>query len=127
MTDNRGISGRNVSGLDASNGAVPFTFSVQTVAGTSDYPITSALGYRIRVIDAWAVATAAGGAGDTVVIQNGTDNIISLNTNVSDAVVVRAPAVSDSFHTIAPDGVLKVTSTSDATAIVYIQCVRVNE
>ncbi len=82
--------------------------------------------HKIRVLDVWAVATAAGGAGDTITVKNGATAITdAVDLNVGDKVVKRASTIDAAQHEIAAGGTLRVTGASAVNAEVYVLALRV--
>ena len=96
-------------------------------AGDTDVTLT----HKTRIIDAWAVKTAAvGAAGDNVTIKNGSNAItdaIDIGTPAADKVLVRAGTIDDAQHEIAAGGTLKVTAAHNTNnaCTVYVLGVRV--
>lgn len=105
-------------------GGLPVLFRIAAAALTGDTDVT--MTHKVRVIDAWCVATAAGGAADTITIKNGATAITdAMDLNVSDKVVVRAGTIDDASHEIAAAGTLRVSGASAATCVVYVLAIRV--
>jgi hypothetical protein len=99
-------------------------FRVTATALTGDVDVV--MDHKVRVIDVWAVATAAGGAGDTIIVKNATTAISStLDLNVSDKVIARTTTLDDAAWEIDAAGTLKVTGASGVTAEVFISAIRV--
>lgn len=101
-----------------------FVFSVGNAAGDVD----KIMPYKIRVIDAWAVKTATGGASDTVQVKNGATAITdALDLNVADKVVVRAGTIDDASRDVAAGGTLRVTSVdgSNPSSEVFVAAILV--
>lgn len=107
------------------DGGIPVVFRLAAVALTGDVNIT--VPYKVRVVDAWAVATAAGAAGDTVQVKNGANAITNALDfgAAADQDVVRAADIDDANHEIAAAGTLRVTGASAVNAIVYVMALRV--
>ena len=128
----RGIQPRALAELNddrtssVGTAGIPFLVTVQTSAGTASYkPYGDATPYSMRVIDAWCVATALGGASDTVTVGDGTTDITdAMDLNVADTTVVRAGTINDAVHDIAKGGTLEIATASGAVALVYVLCVR---
>ena len=85
-----------------------------------------------RVIDAWAVHTAAGEANDTIQIKNAGNAITdAMDWSGADQVIVRASSINDANHEIADGGTLRVTTTDDdagndvGAGIVYVTAMHV--
>jgi hypothetical protein len=96
------------------------------VSGTASYTVKGAPRFKFRVIDVQCVATAAGGAADTVTVKNGSDAITdAIDLNDSDKVISRAATIDDAFRDIDTTQSLVVATASDAVADVYIYCVRI--
>lgn len=119
-------TGANVATVADVNttGGIPVLYRIDCAALTGDVDVVVA--EKIRVIDVWAVATAAGGASDTIIVKNGSTAITdTMDLNVSDKVVVRALTIDDAQHEIAAAGTLKVSGASAATCVVYVLAIRV--
>lgn len=108
-------------------GGIPVVHRIDIADGAGDTDVT--LTHKTRVIDAWAVKTAAnGGAGDTVQVKNSATAITdALDLNVSDTAIVRAGTISDASHEIAAAGTLRVTAANatNNACTVYVLGLRV--
>lgn len=101
------------------SGAVPILFRVQATNLTGNVDIVSTV--KCHVVEVWAIASAAGGAGDTITVQKGASAITNaLDLNVSDAVVVRAGTIDDGQYEIAVGDTLRVAGASAVNAEVFI-------
>lgn len=121
----QGISGSSVSNVANVNtvGGVPVLFRI-TSAATGDIDVV--MDHKVRVIDAWIVNTAAGGAGDTITVKNGANAITdAMDANKADTTITRATQINDANHEIAAAGTLRITNASDAPTIVYVSAIRV--
>lgn len=86
---------------------------------------------KLRIIDAWVLITAAGGAGTTLTLDDGTDAITDAidiyNTGgVGDKDIVRAGEIDDAKSDLAAGDTLDITLSNTTTApegIVYILAV----
>lgn len=119
-------TGANVATVANVNttGGIPVLYRITATALTGDVDVTVA--EKIRVLDVWCVATAAGGASDTITVKNGSTAITdAMDLNVADKVLVRAGTIDDAQHEIAAAGTLKVTGASAATCEVYVLAIRV--
>lgn len=106
-------------------GGIPLLFRVAAAALTGNVDVI--MDAKVRVIDAWCIATAAGGAGDTVTVSNGATAITdAMDLNVADKVLVRAASIDDAAHEIAAAGTLRVAGASAVNAQVYVLAVRVS-
>lgn len=95
-----------------------------TVSGTSTYDIWSKnIPFPMQVIDFYAYASGgAGGASDTVKLQNGdgadsesfNDITDALDMNVSDNIRVAVATVDDAQHDLQRDESLRIVTASDA-------------
>ena len=129
------ISGKNCAGVDSPlppYGAPLFVVQKQTVAGTATYTLPK-LGFGTRLVDFYAVATAAGGAADTIKVQQlragtATDITSTLDLNVSDKVLVRLVSgtgtIDDAVHTLKGTDQYQIVTASGAVAMVYLVLVR---
>lgn len=123
------IGGSQVATTAAANviggGVVIHRVDVPAAAGTTNVTIVD----QIRVNDCWFVKTnGAGGAGDTLAVQNAAVPISDLmSTNVADQVLVRAATIDDAQATIAASGTLRIVTTGagDVAATVYVRATRV--
>jgi hypothetical protein len=103
---------------------VIYRVSVPAAAGTTNVTITN----QTRILDAWFAKTNAGGAGDTLAIQNAANRVSDLmSTNVADQTVVRAATWDDAFYLIGAGGTLRIETTgaADVSATVYVLGIRV--
>jgi hypothetical protein len=97
---------------------------IDAAALTGDVDVV--LTHKTRVIDVWCVASAAGGAGDTITVKNAGNAITdAIDLNVADKVVKRAGTIDDAFHEIAAGGTLRVSGASAVNAVVYVLGIRV--
>jgi hypothetical protein len=85
---------------------------------------------KVRVIDAWCVATAAGAAADTITIKNNTTAITdAMDLNIVDKTVARAGTIDDAAWDVDPNAStaqdIVVTGASAAKAIVFIRVIPV--
>jgi hypothetical protein len=128
MARRKGNSGKHGAPLQNDNvngGAGVFLLTQQTVSGTASYAVVGQAEFPFRVVDVWAVGTAAGGGGDTLNVENGTDPITNdLDISGADKTVVRAGTIDDAYHKVSKGGSLNVTTASGAVALVYILCAR---
>jgi hypothetical protein len=109
-------------------GGIPVLHRIDIADGAGDTDVV--LDHKTRVIDAWAVKTAAdGGAGDTVTVKNGATAITdAMSLNAVDKSVVRAGTIDDAQHEIAAGGTLKITAANvtNNACVVYVLGVRVS-
>lgn len=99
-----------------------FRITAAALTGDVDVVVT----HKIRVLDVWTVQTAAGGAGDTIIVKNGSTAITdTLDNNKSDKVITRATTIDDAQHEIAAGGMLKVSGASGVTCEVYVLAIKV--
>jgi hypothetical protein len=120
------LTGAGVANVGASNviGGVMVVHRVLASALTGDVDVT--LTHKTRIMDVMCIATAAGGAGDTITVKNGADPITdAIDLNVSDKVVKRPTTIDDAFHEIAAAGTLRITGASAVNAQVYVIGMRV--
>jgi hypothetical protein len=105
-------------------GGIPILYRITATALTGDVDVV--LTYKSRVLDVWCVGTAAGGAGDTITVKNGSTAITNaIDMNVSDKVLVRAGTIDDAQHEIDAAGTLKISGASGVTCEVYVLAIRV--
>ena len=115
----------NVADINTEGGIVVL-HRINAVALTGNVDVV--LTHKTRVVDAWAIQTAAGGAGDTIQFLNGATAITNaLDLNVAEQTVVRATTIENNLgaHEIAAGGTLRVTGASAVTAICYVLGIRV--
>jgi len=128
------LAANSLSGLQAANvaddnviGGIPVIHRVDIADGAGDTDVT--LTHKTRVLDAWAVKTAAnGGSGDTVTVKNGANAITSaIDLNVNDTLIARTTLINDAYHEIAASGTLKVTAANatNNACTVYVLGIRV--
>jgi hypothetical protein len=119
-------TGANVAAVANVNtvGGIPLIYRITATTLTGDVDVTVA--EKIRVIDVWAVATAAGGASDTIIVKNATTAISStLDLNVSDKVIARTTTLDDAAWEIDAAGTLRVSGASAVNAEVFVSAIRV--
>jgi hypothetical protein len=108
-------------------GQAPVIHRINIADGAADTDVV--LEHKTRVIDVWAVKTAAnGGAADTVTVKNGANAISSaIILNINDTLTARTTLIDDANHEIAAGGTLKVTAahTTNNACIVYVLGIRV--
>lgn len=99
-------------------------YQVNAVALTGD--MDTIMPNKVRVIDVWAVGTAAGAAADTIIVKNLTAVISStLDMNIADTTVARATTLNDANWDIAAGGTLRVSGASAVNAAVFVKCILV--
>ena len=111
-------------------GGLDFVHRVDVPDGATG-TIDTTLTHKTRVIDAWLVKTGgAGGAGDTITVNNGATAITNaMSINVADQTVVRAGTVDDAAWDIAAAGTLRIVRTKASAAsvacTVFVKGIRV--
>jgi len=112
------LAAQIINGADLANvvdanviGGVQVVHRITIADATANTDVV--LTHKTRVIDAYAVKTAAdGGAGDQVIVQNGANaisNVISLNA--VDKTLVRVGTLDDAQWSIAAGGTLRIAAT----------------
>ncbi len=125
-----GVNGRalnsystDVSSSQYNDGVPTSKVFIQTVSGTSTYVFTPSR--PVRVIGVRGVMSGAGGAGDTITVQNSAGTAISAVIDVSamaDKEVFVSASIDDAVSSIARDaGGFKVVTASGAVAFVEIE------
>jgi hypothetical protein len=105
-------------------GALPVIHRVMATALTGD--VTVVLTHKTRILDVWAMAVGAGGAGDTITVKNVATAITNaLDLNVGDKVSVRAGTFDTAACEISAGANLVISGASGVNAQVYILGVRV--
>lgn len=125
MADNRFIGGNQLGLLDNTYGAPSSVFHVSTVASTTAYNAVLNLTRPVKVVRVWGFMTGAGGAGDTVVVKNGSTAItetIDLSA-LADKEVFQATSLDDAQWLVSKDGSITVTSASDALTELFIEVI----
>lgn len=97
-------------------------------AGNTDVLLT----HKTRVLDVWAVHTAAGEADDTIQVFSAADAITDpMDWSGADTGIVRAGQINDANQEIAAGGTLRVTTTDNdagddvGAGVVYVLGIRV--
>lgn len=107
------VTGRVMANVANANviGGIPVVHRITIADATANTDVV--LTHKTRIIDAYAVKTAAnGGAGDQVIIQNGATAITNaISLNAVDTTVVRAGTIDDAQWDIAAAGTLRVAAT----------------
>ena len=110
-------------------GGIPVIHRILIADGAADTDVV--LTHKTRVIDVWAVKTAAAGAaGDNITIKNVGNAItdaIDIGTPAADKVLVRAGTIDDANHEVAAGAILRVTAAHNTNnaCIVYVLGIRV--
>lgn len=112
-------------------GGLPVVHRIDIASGANgDTDVT--LTHKTRVIDVWAVMTAAQTAGSTLTVKNSTTAITDAFSTASagDRDIVRAGEISDAQHEVVAGGTLRVSKASTGGdfggAIVYVLGLRVS-
>jgi hypothetical protein len=130
-TSVRTLNAATMTGADAAVvanvnviGGVEVLHRITASALTGDVDVT--LTHKTRIIDVWCVQTAAGGAGDTIIVKNGANAITdTMDCNKSDQVITRALSLNDANWDIAAAGTLRITGASAVTCEVFVRGIRV--
>lgn len=125
------LAAQIINGIDLANvanvnviGGVPVIHRITASALTGDVDVV--LTHKTRIIHAYCIATAVGGAGDTIQVKNGANAITNaMDLNVADQTIVRAGTIDDAFWEIAAAGTLKITGASAVNAEVVVEGIRV--
>lgn len=106
--------------------AVPLLFVGVISSAVTDATIFTALGYKVQIIDAWAVATASNST-YTWKLTDGTNDITTTVAFAStDKEIKRAVSIDDAYHVVAAAGALHlITSNSAARCICYVYGVKI--
>ncbi len=108
-------------------GGIPVIHRIDVADGAGDTDVI--LTHKTRIIDVRVVKTStAGGAGDSIVIKNGSDAITDVIVlNDSDKVISVASTIDDQYHEIAASGTLKCTTLNNTNnaCTVYVYGLRV--
>jgi len=120
MAERRGISGRALARTGNTLGSPPFILHASVSTTSAD--LVNNLGFKLRVIDAWAVAT--GGACGIVTLTDGTNTIGQTAAMGGDTDIGRADELDDAVYEIGATGKIAATSAS-GTGELYVLCVRI--
>lgn len=103
-----------------------FIIEALTVAGTAVLAIHSSdAPFAFKVIDMFAISELTG-AGDTVKLTDGTNDIIAAISTATIDLLTRATDIDLTYASIAAGGSLELETASGAAARVFITCVATN-
>lgn len=110
-------------------GGIPFTILVTVPDAATGNIDTGLAPFSFRVIDVWAIKTAAaGGAANTVQVLNTAQAVSdAISINIADKAVARAAELDDAGWNFDEGDLLRVTRTKaggNAACVVRIDCVR---
>lgn len=125
------LTGTKVATVADANvvGGVPVLHRIDIAdAATGDVDVV--LTHKTRVVEVWAVKTAAAGAAANTVQVKSTAAVITdaMSINIADTLIVRAASIDDANHEIAAAGILRVSRVKaggNAACIVYVLGIRV--
>lgn len=119
------VKNHAASDTEAGLMVVHYVLADQIGGANKDVVVT----HKVRVLDVIVVNKAAGGAGDTITVQNGATAITdAVDTNKADKTVTRAGTIDDAQHEITAGGTLRVAKgngANDPNCEVYVICMRV--
>lgn len=125
------ISNINGDELDPSAGTsgaygVPIIVPVAN-SGSADVNVFSGnVPFKLRVLDAWAVNTQAGNAGNWK-LTDGTDDITAtVAYGATDQSITRADKIDDAQHVMTGEALHLINSNAADTSIVYVMVMRVD-
>ena len=132
MADRRGLNGRSLARETNYNGAPVFIYkaTVTTSDSTVDL-IGDTANFSFRVIYAWGVMTAGGGASDTAVLQRIQDGTTAAITDTADLSVFSDTdqfdfsQLDDANWDIQEGDTLQVTTASSPACEIFALCVRI--
>lgn len=135
MSDNRGISGRNVARQDCGQGALPilFHYNSSTSAGTTntDSMFPGGTPFSFRIVRAWFCCTEAPAAdSEDVKLTDGTNDITDTAdySALADNDNMEFSNYDNAYSTISKGGSLNIvkTATTAVTSFdMYVMVVRV--
>ena len=120
MAEKRGISGRALGRKGNPLGSPPFILHASV--STTSVELCNNLGFKIRVIDAWAVAVDD--ACGIVTFTDGTNTIGQTAVMSGDTDIGRADEIDDAYHEIGATGKIEASSASNIGEL-YVLCVRI--
>lgn len=103
---------------------VPFILTATVGNASTDISIEAPC--ALRIIDAYCIALANGGAGDTVQIKKGSDAVTdAMDLSGADKAIVRATTIDNDFNEFAVGATITVdpTDVTDPSSQVYVVCI----
>lgn len=120
------LDGTVAGNVAASNTEGGFQVIHRVTASALTGDVDVVLTHKTRVVDVICIATALGGAGDTITVKNGATAITdAIDLNVADTTVKRAGTIDDAAYAIAAGGTLRITGASAVSAEVVVVGIRV--
>lgn len=122
------INGDELDPVAATNGTygIPIVIPI-TNAGSTDVNVFSGnVPFKCRVIDAWAVNTQAGNAGNWKLTDGSSDITETVGYGASDNALTRADAILDANHVLDSEELHLISSNGADTSIVYVTVIRVD-
>jgi len=123
------VNGDELDSIAATAGTygIPMILPVPNAGAATVSIFNANAPFKFRVLDAWAIDTQAGNAGNWK-LDNGSNDITStVAYAASDTGLSRADSVDDAYHDVAASGSLRLINSNAAdTSIVYVSILRVD-
>ena len=120
------INGDELDPIAGTNGTYGIPIIIPIVnAGSTDVDVFSGnVPFKCRVVDAWAVNTQAGNAGNWKLTDGASDITETVGYGASDNALTRTDAILDANHDLDADDLHLISSNGADLSIVYVSVIR---